>query len=182
MFDIERVAFDEIQQTARRAHDNIHAAIKARDLRPIRLPAVDGKHAHIKMLSIFGHRISNLQCKFTCRREDQTLHMALWCEVVQNGEREGSSLTCACLCLADHICSVEHDGNDRSLNRRWLGISKFGDCLHYFLAQVKRSKFGCHRFLFIYVIASDCKERSNLQLIRTLRGFVAISWLLATLA
>ncbi len=63
---------------------------------------------------------------------------------MQNGEREGSGLACACLRLADHICSVEHNGNDSGLNGRWFGIAKFRNCLHDLCAQVKRTKFGCH--------------------------------------
>ena len=146
MLDVECLAFDQVEQTAGRADDDIHAAIEPADLRAIRLPAIDRQDAHVEMLSIFGHGIGHLQSKLARRREDKTLHVTLRCEVVENGESEGSGLACACLRLADHICSLEHDRDDGGLNGRGLGIAKPGNGLHELFAQVKRSKIGCHLY------------------------------------
>src|SRR5215510_11820745 len=115
------------------------------------------------MLSIFGHGIGDLQGKFTRGREDQTLHVTLWCEVMENGECKSGGLACSCLRLANYIGAVKHDGNDRGLNGRWLRIAKLGNRLHDFLAQVKRSKFGCHLFLLCMSLRARGSEwRSNL--------------------
>src|SRR5688572_21793830 len=144
MLDVECLAFDEVKQSAGRTDDDIHAAIKPADLRAIGLPAIDRKHAHIQMLSIFGHGISHLQSQLTRRRENKSLYVTLRGEVVQNGESEGRGLACACLRLTDYICSLEHDRNDGDLNGRGLGVAKPGNSLHELFAQVKRSKIGCH--------------------------------------
>jgi hypothetical protein len=39
VLDVERVAFDQVEQATRRADHHIHAAVEARDLRPVGLPA-----------------------------------------------------------------------------------------------------------------------------------------------
>ena len=60
VFDIEGLPFDQVEQTTGGADHNIHAAVEARDLRSIGLPAINGQDTHIKMLPILGHRIGDL--------------------------------------------------------------------------------------------------------------------------
>jgi hypothetical protein len=75
MFDVERVAFDQVEQTPGCADHHIHAAVETADLRSVGLTAVDGQHAHVEVLAVFGHRIGDLQGKFARGREDQCLHV-----------------------------------------------------------------------------------------------------------
>jgi hypothetical protein len=88
------------------------------------------------MLTVYGHGIGDLQGQFARRRKDQCLHITLRSKVVEDREGKSGSLAGARLRLPDHICSLEHDGNDRSLDRCRLGITKPSDRLHEFLAQV----------------------------------------------
>ncbi len=54
MLEVEGIALDQVEQTTGRANHDIHAAVEARDLRSVRLPAIDGQDAHIEMLAILG--------------------------------------------------------------------------------------------------------------------------------
>ena len=152
MLDVESLALDQVEQTAGSAHHHVHTAVETRDLRSIRLSAIDSQDAHVQVFAIDSHGIGNLQRQLACGRQDQRLDVPLRGKVVQNGKRKGSGLARAGLRLADHICPAEHDRDQGGLDGRWLGIAKLVNRLRNLFAQVEGSKIGCHLFLLSSVV------------------------------
>ena len=141
----EDAALEQVVQTTRCANHNIHAALKAVDLRTVRLPAINSEYARVDILSIFVHGIGNLECKFAGRCKHQSLRIFLSLKVVEDGEGKGGGFACAGLGLTDHVHAGEHEGDHARLDGSRLGIAEFSDRLHDLVTQVERRKIGGHR-------------------------------------
>jgi hypothetical protein len=146
VLDVKGIPLDQVEQAPGGADHHIHAAVEARDLRSVRLPAIDGQHAHIQMLAILDHRVGHLQRQLASRRQDQSLDITIGFKVLQNGECKSGGLAGAGLGLADHIRPAEHDRDHGRLDGGRLGIAKLSNGLQNLVTQVQGSKIGCHLF------------------------------------
>ena len=109
-----------IEQAARRADDDVCAALEALQLRGVALAAVDRQHMEARHLGgVFLEGLGNLDRELARGREDQRLRGAqVDVDLREDGQRERRRLARAGLGLAEQIRASEDGGNGLRLDRR----------------------------------------------------------------
>ncbi len=130
---VERAALDVIDHAARRADDDVRAALQARELRRVALAAVDRQHVEaLDPRRVTLERLGHLDREFARRREHQGLRRAApGDEATQHGQRESGGLAGAGLGLAQHVVAREEHGNGRGLDRRGRLVADLGQGLEH---------------------------------------------------
>ena len=134
---IERTAFEVIDDAARRADDDVHAAAQASELRTVGLAPVDRQHVEARdMRGIALEGFGDLDRELARRRQHEGLRPGLaQVEPVQDRQGERGGLAGAGLGLAEQVLAVDQVRNRRRLDRRGRFIADFGEDALQGLAQ-----------------------------------------------
>ena len=113
MLKIQRAALEVIDDTARRADDDVRAASQPGQLHRVGLAAVDRQHGDLRQVrAVTTERLGDLQSKFASGRQHQRLSvLTRGVDPGQDRDGEGSGLPGAGLGQADHV-GTGHQGWD----------------------------------------------------------------------
>ena len=148
---VDRLAIEQVDQTARRRHDHVDAAAEGVVLGTHRDTAVDGRHPHTPGLDERLERVGHLHRQFPGRDQHQggrSFGRRLG-DPLDGGEPEGEGLARPGLGLPAHVASGEGVGNGHRLDGERLGDADPGEDLGGGLRQSEvgeRVRFGgeCH--------------------------------------
>ena len=148
---VQGAAVEMIDDPARGADHDMHAALQRLQLRVVALAAVDRQHVEAgNLVGVTLEGFGDLDREFAGGREHQHLRLALLqIQPRQQRQREGSGLAGAGLGLPEHVATGQQRRNGRGLDRRRGFVSDFEDRRHDCLGQAEIGKtqgrgFGRH--------------------------------------
>ena len=117
--ELQRAALEVIDDAARRADDDVHAAPQAVQLRRVALAAVDRQHVKAgQVRRVALERLGDLDRQLARRHQHQRLRRALLhIDARQDRQRERGGLAGAGLRLADDVRACEQGG----IVAAWIG-------------------------------------------------------------
>ena len=123
---------DVVEQTARRRHQDVDAALQRLDLRADADAAEDQRGFQRQEMAVGAHAFLDLGGQFARRCQHQNARLAagggrLRAEQLQNGQGEAGGLAGAGLGGGHQVAAGKDDGNRLRLDRRRLGIAFFGN-------------------------------------------------------
>ena len=135
MRHVDGLLLHVIEQTARRRHDDIDAALQRVDLRIDADAAEHHGRLQLHVLAIGAHAFLDLRGEFARRREDQRAHVALRTgggrchlrQALQDRQREAGGLAGAGLRAGEQVAAIQDGRNGLELNRRGAGVAEFND-------------------------------------------------------
>ena len=120
-------ALTQIEQAARRGHDDIKPAPHLVNLRLEAHPAENHHRANVHMLPVINNTLVYLRCQFAggCEHERPWTLAATGStrEDLKQGQTEGSRLTRTRLCATEHIPAVQDRRDRPRLDWRRLGVA-----------------------------------------------------------
>merc|ERR1719474_591620 len=127
--------FHEVQQPARRCHQNVTAPLQLTSLVEDAGATICHHTLHHRPLGELSCLVVDLNSQLPCGSHNYALGSRsrisiLFDEAVEDGQEECCSLPRASLCTRHHIPACHDDGNAILLNRSWLLVSGLGHVLH----------------------------------------------------
>ena len=124
------LALHEVNQAARRGHDDLYTFLQRTNLRLDARTAIHGQHVQpFDILGIVFQVVGDLQTQFAGGCHDDSLHfVATGVNLLQHGQSVGRRLACTRLCQRHHVVVVtEQIGNHFFLHRHGADIAHFLD-------------------------------------------------------
>ena len=124
---------------ARGGHDDVRTTIEGAQLAADRLATEYRYHLGAELLAVLHDGFADLNGQFAGRRQ----HQHRWCireaglDGVERRECEGSGLTRAGCCLAEHVAAGQQQRDGFALNRCGFFVTKFVERVDEFLAQTE---------------------------------------------
>ena len=146
-------AVHEVDETARRSHDDLYAMAQLMNLRLDGGTAIDGGDVQMgDVLAEILQVVCNLQTKFTCRTQHYRLSvLAAGVDSLQQRQAECGRLARTGLCQCDDVVSVtEQIGDYFFLYRHWMFKSKLTDGAANLFAHTQLFKCLQIRLFMIY--------------------------------
>ena len=137
--ELERAAVHVVHDPARRAHDDVDAAIELPELDLVILAAVDRHDPQTRQTGgVALERLGNLDRQLAGRRQNEDLrHLLLQVDPLEHRDGERRRLAGAGLRLAEHIAAREQERDRPGLNRRRRRVPGALDRLEERTAQVQ---------------------------------------------
>ena len=125
-----------IDQSARRAHNQMDAALQAANLAVNGLASIDGQRAHPLVMANLVELLCRLDSQLPGGSQHQRLHfMDALHDLFHRRDTEGSRLASTRLSLPHHIMAFQHQGYSPCLDGRRLLKAHVGNGVEHLAAE-----------------------------------------------
>ena len=129
--EADNVLIHQIQQPARRGHEEVHALVHGLLLSVLPHAPKDDRVRKVQILAVGGDAVADLRGQLAGRRENEHPRLPdgrrqwVTVEILQQGQREGRRLARAGLGAPEQVLAREQMRNALRLHRRRTGVTRF---------------------------------------------------------